>query len=370
MQGNKMKIDSKIKNVQAQIKGNILVIKSTTPLRILSSAIFNGGLTDANAVLNIQVPEGSGSKKNDFHWNPENFLIEQVQKLHLQKDTTVALMTAAKMHNLAVCTEKCGETAITVFATAGKTVAVTAGEPAASRLGQKIGTINIILLVDGNLTDGCMVETIKTMTEAKTVALRELDLRSQFSGDLATGTLTDSVLVGCTKRGAVIQYAGTFTLLGELIGKCVRESVKTALYKQERLSSGRSMLDRLNERGISPEKIMLLKPGFQNLSEDAKKQFQEQLETILSDKRICSLVAASLRLDEDYGKGLIPECTTDKIGQTEIEDILLTALRGRFNEDKSLDSNKSAMPSGLTSLGKNTKSLLLAILKRITPSTK
>ncbi len=54
---------------------------------------------------------------------------------------------------------------ITVFVTAGATVAVTAGEPAASKSGQvqKIGTINIIVLVDGNLTDGSMVEVVKTV---------------------------------------------------------------------------------------------------------------------------------------------------------------------------------------------------------------
>ena len=57
-----------------------------------------------------------------------------------------------------------------------------------------------------------MVEAVKTLTEAKTVALRELDIRSQFSGDIATGTLTDSVVVGCTKKGDPIQYAGTFTI--------------------------------------------------------------------------------------------------------------------------------------------------------------
>ena len=134
------------------------------------------------------------------------------------------MMTAAKMKNVVVFTEKYEGVTLTVFITAGATVAVTAGEPAASKSNQlqKIGTINIIAIVDGNLTEGCMVEIIKTATEAKTVALRELDIRSRFSGDLATGTLTDSVAVGCTKKGEPIQYAGTFTILGELIGKCVR----------------------------------------------------------------------------------------------------------------------------------------------------
>ena len=147
---------------------------------------------------------------------------------------------------------------MTVFVTAGATVAVTAGEPAASKSNQhqKIGTINIVVIVDGNLTEGCMVEVVKTATEAKTVALRELDIRSRFSGDLATGTLTDSVVVGCTKRGESIQYAGTFTILGELIGKCVRKGVKIAIFKQENISPKRTLVERLADRRIPLETII------------------------------------------------------------------------------------------------------------------
>ena len=355
-----MSINPKIEGIQAQVKGNILVIQSKTTLRILSSAILNGGYKCANAVLNVQVPEGLGSDKNDVHWSPEVFLNEQVQKLHLEKDKTVALMTAAKMRNLAVCREKCGETVLTVFATAGKTVAVTAGEPAASKNGYRNGTINIILLIDGNLAEGCMVEIIKTMTEAKTVALRELDLRSQFSGDLATGTLTDSVLVGCTNRGESIQFAGTFTLLGELIGKCVREAVKSALFKQEKLVSTRSLIERLAERGISPQIIRSLKP---ELTNKKVKLLQEQLEFLLSDKNICSLVLASLRLDEDYSKGLIPEGTARKIDNESFEEIVLTSLRCQLNDDNFINA-KSKMATELMFLGPFTKCLFLSILKK------
>jgi adenosylcobinamide hydrolase len=360
-----MSINPKIKGIQAQVKGSVLVIQSKTPLRIISSAIFNGGLKYATAVLNIQVPEGLGSDKNDVHWNPEGFLNEQVQMLDLEKDKTIALMTAAKMQNLAICREKCGETFLTVFATAGKTVAVTAGEPAASKNGYRIGTINIILLVDGNLTDGCMVEIIKTITEAKTVALRELDLRSQFSGDLATGTLTDSVLVGCTNRGELIQFAGTFTLLGELIGKCVRQAVKSALNKQEKLISGRSLMERLFERGLSPQIMMSLKPELKNKN---VKPIQEQLELLLMDKNIVSLVLASLRLDEDYSMGLIPEGTNRKIDEATFEEIAFASLRRQLN-DYTFPDAKSKMATEPMFPGPFTKCLLLSILEKADSAT-
>ena len=278
-------------------------------------------------------------------------------------------MTAAKMQNLTVCSEKCGESALAVFVTAGKTVAVTAGEPTASKENgqiKKIGTINIILLVDGNLADSCMVEAIKTLTEAKTVAMRELDIRSQFSGDIATGTLTDSVAVGCTKKGDVIQYAGTFTPLGELIGKCVRNAVKTAMYKQEKLASNRPLTERLAERGITPEIIMSLLSEDKTKIESSKaKQLRIQLERILSDRKIASIVIASLRLDDDLSKGLIPAETIESIDQASFEEIIQTALKGRLFEDKyPAVATENIKTDGETHLGPFTRALLQAVLRK------
>jgi adenosylcobinamide amidohydrolase len=237
-------------------------------------------------------------------------------------------MTAAKMQNLAICSEKCGETQLMVFATAGKTVAVTAGEATASKNCKKLGTINIIVLVDANMTDACMVETIKTVTEAKTVALRELDLRSQFSGDLATGTLTDSVVVASAKRGKFIQFAGTFTLLGELIGRCVRKAVKEAMFKQENLTGDRTLAERLSERGITYEVL-------ESLIEGSKpKQMHKQIEKIFSDNKIASLVIAGLRLDEDLQRGLFPSLTDDKIGAAEFAKLIKELLSSNEIEHK------------------------------------
>jgi adenosylcobinamide hydrolase len=342
-----MSINSNIEGVSAEVKGNILVIKSKSPLKVLSSAIYNGGLKNVEAVLNIQVAEGSGSDKTDFHWNPDDFLNEQIQKLRLNKETTVALMTAAKMQNLSVCSEKCGDTALMVFTTAGKTVSVTAGEATASKGGKKHGTINIIVLVDGNMTDACMVETVKTLTEAKTVALRELDLRSQFSGDLATGTLTDSLVVACTKRGELTQFAGTYTLLGELIGKCVRKTVKEAMFKQESLTADRSLRERLAERGLTYEVLESFIVGNPN-----REQLFEKFDQLLSDKNVAKLVLAGLHLDEDLQKGLFPSSTVDRMGQEEFVKL----IGELFPSKESKDQNPL--------LGPYTQRILLAVLSK------
>jgi adenosylcobinamide hydrolase len=362
-----MKLNVEIKNIRAEIKDQTLVVWSKTPLKILSSALLNGGLVEANGIINVQVPEGSGSDKNDMHWSgPEAFLDKAVQDLRLPNSKVVGLMTAAKMEYIQTCNEKFGGATLTVFVTAGATVAVTAGEPAASKSSQlkRIGTINIIVIVDGNLTEGCMVEVIKTVTEAKTVALREIDIRSRFSGDLATGTLTDSVAIGCTKKGLPLQYAGTFTILGELIAKCVRQGVKTAIYKQENLASDRSLFERLEERGMSPEIIMSLIPALRITSESSQyKQLQKQLELILSDEKIVPLVIASLRLDEDLQKGLIPTKTTKTVDQVSFEEIVQTASRCSFNDFSQFDFAEGKLLDEVH-LGPFTKCVLKAILKK------
>jgi adenosylcobinamide hydrolase len=362
-----MKLNVEIENIKAEVNNQTLVIWSKTPMKILSSALLNGGLVEANGIINVQVPEGSGSDRSDMHWSgPEDFLVKVAQELQLPKEKVVGLMTAAKMKNVVAFTEKYDGTTLTVFVTAGATVAVTAGEPAASKSSQlpKIGTINIVVIVDGNLTEGCMVEVIKTVTEAKTVALRELDIRSRFSGDLATGTLTDSVAVGCTKKGEPIQYAGTFTIIGELIGKCVREGVKIAIFKQENISSNRPLVERLADRRLSLETI--LSQGSEGIitKENSKyKQLQKQLELILSDDKISRLVIAALRLDEDLAKGLIPEKNAKIVDPLAFEEIVQNTLKYSSNDclDFAFDKSKSKDEA---QLGPFTKCVLQAIVKK------
>jgi adenosylcobinamide amidohydrolase len=362
-----MKLNVKIENIDAEIKNQTLVIWSKVPLKILSSALLNGGLVEANGIINVQVPEGSGSDMNDMHWSgPENFLINVANQLQFPKDKVVGLMTAAQMKNLVALTEKYDNVTLTVFVTAGATVAVTAGEPAVSKSNQpqKIGTINIIILVDGNLTEGSMVEVVKTATEAKTVAIRELDIRSRFSGDLATGTLTDSIAIGCTKKGEPIQYAGTFTILGELIGKCVREGVKTAIFKQEDIEPNRPLIERLADRCLSLETIMSqISEGKITNENPEYPQLQRQLELILSDRKIASLVIASLRLDEDLAKGLIPKKTANTVDQDLFEEIVQSASKYSTNDFSEFTLNK-AKPDDEAQLGPFTKCVLKTILKK------
>lgn len=300
-----MKLDIPIKGIQGGIKGDSLVIQSASLLKTLSSAVLNGGLHDAKAIINQQV-----SMDYD-ETDPEGLLKATVRNLNLPPENVIGLMTAVKVPNVAVSTQQDQGLTVIAIVTAGVSNPATAGDTANPTI-KNIGTINIILLIDGNLTEGCMVNAVKTATEAKTAALRELDIRSRLSGEPASGTTTDAIVVACTGLGEPMKYAGTATKLGELIGRSVKKAVKEGIEKQEGITPNRPLVKRLEERGIMFEdlaktalELYLPHPGIET-REKALQLLEEGFNQVLSDVNIAALMTAGLRLEEDGRCGLIP----------------------------------------------------------------
>lgn len=368
-----MRLCTHIEGIKAEVDKNKLAILSNKPLRVLSSAVLNGGLTKATEIINIHVPEGCDV---EIHEDPESFLKKTAKNLGLTPTHAVGIMTAADVRNVEVLVQKHQKMTLVTFTTAGVGYSAMAGEATISKTPtitiEKTGTINIVLIVDGYLTDSCMVDAVKTVTEAKTVALRELDVRSRFSGDPASGTVTDSVVVACTRRGKPIKYAGTATTLGELISKSVRESTKKAITRQTKMTADRPIAERLKERGISPatitDLIFEIAPSNSVNSEKLRKS-REELQQILSDSNLTTLIEAALRLDEDIRIGLIPNGRHDKswvcdILHTAVHDYLCgknkTQKYPRFEDEISPNSGR---------LGVFTKSVLMAVINSICSDT-
>ncbi len=314
-----MRLQTSFDFIRAEVDKKKLVISSERPLEVLSSAVLNGGFTTANRIISIHVPEeneenihkNSEDLDKELHENPEHILKRALMKLGINSAEVVGIMTNADVRNVEVSVQQHNEIALNAFVTAGVDVAATAGESTISKpnplKNNNGGTINIILLVDGNLTKSCMVDAVKTITEAKTVTLRELDVRSYFSGDPASGTVTDSVVVACTKRGKPVEYAGTGTVLGELIGKSVKESLKKTLQKEQQIVADRSLTKRLTERGISIKKAATqFLEANPKIAEKAE-HFNEELKQILSSPKVVPLIIAGLRLDDDVKVGLTPK---------------------------------------------------------------
>ncbi len=304
-----MKLEIPIDDISGEIVGNTIIICSEHPLKILSSAVLNGGLINAKTIINHQV-------SRDYHHSaPEDDLKRIVEEMKLPVPT-IGLMTAADVRNVSITNQKYNTITVSAVITAGISNPATAGDDI--NISQSMETINIILLIDGNLTDANMANAVITATEAKTAALKTLDIRSPFSGSLATGTTTDSIVVACTGRGELMKYAGTGTKLGEKIGKVIKEGVKIAIRRQENLEPNRKLIKRFEERGITFDDLVsaglelyVLHPSVepnekQKVIERATIILKDELEKALSDLNVCSLAIAGMRLEEDGKLGLIP----------------------------------------------------------------
>ena len=214
------------------LKDNVLAVLSDIDLSTVSSAIYNGGFKKVKAILNVQTPEELSDRQ--LHANPQKFIVDSAKKLGLSENF-VGMVTAAAVEKFALVSKKDGDLAVSVTATAvdpeGNTCshAESAGETI--EVEEMTGTINIMVVIDGNPTESCLVSTVLTATEAKAAALWELDIRSRYSGDVATGTITDAIIVAKTNRGAPIICGGPASKLGQLVGYCTRKAVKEAVMK-------------------------------------------------------------------------------------------------------------------------------------------
>ena len=214
------------------LKDNVLAVLSDIDLSTVSSAIYNGGFKKVKAILNVQAPEECSDRQ--LHANPQEFVVDSAKKLGLSENF-VGMITAAAVDKFALASKKDGDLAVNVTATAvdpeGNTCshAESAGETI--KVEEMTGTINIMVVIDGNPTESCLVSTVLTATEAKTAALWELGIKSRYSGDVATGTITDAIIVAKTSRGAPIVYGGPASKLGQLVGYCTRKAVKEAVMK-------------------------------------------------------------------------------------------------------------------------------------------
>jgi adenosylcobinamide amidohydrolase len=276
--------------IDIEIDDRNLVIHSQRDLRILSSAILNGGLRRSKTIINHHVPKDFKSR------DPERYLRQVLRKKDFDQNA-IGLMTAADVRNASIL--NCTEFPFSLVVTAGVSNAMTAGDHPKDK---KTDTINMIILLDSNPTDGCLVEIVKTTTEAKVVALREMDILSHVSKRVATGTSTDTVTVACTSRGDPVRYAGTGTTLGSTISRYVIRAVMEAVEKQERINSDRPIIERLKERGIRLRrltKIVSERLSAESAAGSIQHSLRASTDRVLQRTDIASMVLAFQKMCED-----------------------------------------------------------------------
>jgi adenosylcobinamide amidohydrolase len=279
------------------VKDNVLAVICDNALMTVSSAVFNGGCKQAKAVLNVGVPEGYNDRS--LHLDPLELITSSAAKLGLTKDY-LAMLTAAKIENYSLVSKKAADFSVSVAVTAGCSHGESSGEE--MNVQEIKGTINIIVLIDANPTQSCMVASLVTATEAKSAVLRDFDVRSLYTGDSATGSITDSVAVASTCQGKTISYGGPASKLGKVVGYCTRKAVAEALIKQEPIWACRTVLDRLRERHLPLEKLAAEVSEVEGLTVTA-----ERLAEILKSKPLAlAQLLAAAKMDDEVKKNLLP----------------------------------------------------------------
>jgi adenosylcobinamide hydrolase len=217
-------------------------VSSDQPLRGISSGILGGGMVRFRHVINRQVT------KSYLCDEPATEMSCFLQQRGLAPEQSIGLLTAAYVADMGF---HCEQAVIPIEAGLGRIRAldeereemahdqtltvcawVTTGFGNSARAGVTLpsealypGTINTIVLIDGDVADGALVNAVITATEAKAAALQDLRVAMKPGSELAaTGTTTDAIVIASTGRGRSHRYAGTATQLGHSIGRAVYEA--------------------------------------------------------------------------------------------------------------------------------------------------
>lgn len=214
--------------VSLTVTSESIVLSSSKPLAVLSTAMVGGGFLKTRYIVNRHVEHGYSSME------PEKELVTYAQGIGITKQF-VGMMTAVKTADAGYASGKKDRIRVSAIVTAGLGNMASAGVTRPAR-SARAGTINSIILIDAELTPAAMVNAITTATEAKVKFLADHGVRVN-NGHLGTGTSTDSIVLAISGRGEQVKFAGPATVAGWLIAKCVTKALIEALNKNPKFKS-------------------------------------------------------------------------------------------------------------------------------------
>lgn len=192
---------------------------------VLSSAVYNGGKGFTECIFNHTVDKDYRGK------NPGQDL-QSVAESHNFPKGSVGLMTAVEVKDTCAVKLEAGKTAVAAYVTVGYSNAWSAGMTTEESQQGVPGTINIMVVIDGHLTDPAMVNAVITATEAKARALAEAGLKMP-GGELVTGTTTDAVVIAASMQGDFHEYAGPNSKAGRLVAGAVYQAMQQGIERYQ-----------------------------------------------------------------------------------------------------------------------------------------
>lgn len=214
---------------------NILVLRLDEALPSLSGA---KGQHNSKLVCNCYLPKKLCDYLHYNHIDYEDYLKDLTKEVALfyeVKPGEISMIsTGVDMSELAYDVESHNDLWACAWVTAGfRHNAMRVGEDKAFGVEtdgeyRPCGTINIIVATNAQLSLATMASSFITITEAKMVALQDLNIHSSFNPTLqATGTGTDQIVV-ISGKDFTCHYANGHTKLGEMLAKAVTGACKKA----------------------------------------------------------------------------------------------------------------------------------------------
>ncbi|GII60127.1 adenosylcobinamide amidohydrolase [Sphaerisporangium krabiense] len=179
--------------------------------RMISSAVLGGGIVPAEWVLNAQVVAAYA------RMDPREHLRELAPP-----GTGVGMMTAASVDRYTRAEDGGAEAVATVGLRVPTWAASPEGVPDTELRPQRLhpapGTVNIVVALPVAMSDAALVNTVMTVTEAKTQALIE-------AGYACTGTASDAVCVAVRAEGPREPFGGPRSVWGARLARAVHHAV-------------------------------------------------------------------------------------------------------------------------------------------------
>lgn len=278
--------------MQNPIRGMVhktLWVEFTSPTAVLSS--LEGYRAQVARVGNHYVPRRAW-KGLPMHTVPA-LMKAFWAGLGFDSQDSALLITGADMENLAVGRASQGSLRVVALVSAGvRGNAMRLGFDQGKYL--EPGTINVIILTTRRLSPRAMTRAMINVTEAKTAALQDLDIRSRYQPRRyqATGTGTDNIII-VSGQGPPARLSGGHSKLGELMARAVYQAVLKAIARQNQIRPGRDVIARLGERGIS----------LSSLADD--RAGAARLRDILSRPFFVSWLEQALALEDAWRRGLL-----------------------------------------------------------------
>ena len=290
---------------RAYIYENSIVVEFGVCRNGISTSELNGGYKKN---FKIAFNHYLSQENIDFLENHsiKDYLIRQSGILGIDSKFTTGLLTSAQMENACVVTKQHRNLEVSAITTAGVRVNASRAGDSASYYEENgdfqfdVGTINVIILTNVCLGPGTLANGLVTATEAKTVALSNLRIPSQFSNGFATGTGTDGIAIfSNSESDNMLSNAGKHSKLGELIAKCVIESISEAIKRQVWITkeSQCSVLARLRRYDLDINEF------YDDI--DNKEEFVKSLQVAARKQENVALTTSVLHLIDEVENNLL-----------------------------------------------------------------